>query len=100
MTDNPYESPQELGYISPARAALHRYLKDRLALLACALLVFGLVMAISLWSAMRHNEQKRPRRPPPRPARGQGATSARLPASGDRLRQGHHGTQRNRGGTS
>jgi hypothetical protein len=52
MTENPYQPPQEVGYVSPATEAWKRWLLDRLALVVCAFFVFVLVTLISLGLAL------------------------------------------------
>jgi hypothetical protein len=43
MRENPYESPREVGYESPACQAWRQWLWDRLTLLGCGLAVFFMI---------------------------------------------------------
>lgn len=59
MTENPYESPQEAGHVSPATEAWKRWLKDRIALVVCGFLVTVLAMLIFLGLAILDNRPGR-----------------------------------------
>lgn len=51
MDPNPYEPPRETGYEAPRRRVDHSYLKDRLALVGCAVVIYVAINAIGFFVA-------------------------------------------------